>query len=300
MSLTAVILAAGKGTRMKSRLPKVLHHVHDRPMLMHVLDAVRGAGADRVIVVAGHGMEQVANILGDDVEIVVQKEQLGTAHALLQTKSLLRGVDGEVIVLCGDTPLIRPVTLTRLVEKHRENKASATLATVILDDPAGYGRVLRDTDGSVSGVVEHRDADLKVRQVQEVNAGLYCFDGTGLFAALEQIGSDNMQNEYYLPDIIGIYNRSGGKVIAQTVEDWEEMWGINDRKQLAAAAAVLKNRILDSLMLNGVTIVDPPSTFIEGGVTIGQDTVIEPFTLIKGESKIGCECCIGPCTRLIE
>ncbi|HZK18984.1 MAG TPA: bifunctional UDP-N-acetylglucosamine diphosphorylase/glucosamine-1-phosphate N-acetyltransferase GlmU [Clostridia bacterium] len=300
MSLTAVILAAGKGTRMKSRLPKVMHPIHDKPMLVHVLDAARGAGVNRIIVVAGYGMEQVSAIVGDNVEIVVQEEQLGTAHALMQAEPLLKDTEGEVIVLCGDTPLIRPETLKRLVEIHRANDVPATLATMVLDSPTGYGRVLRGKDGGVQGIVEHRDATREEHGIKEVNAGLYCFNLKGLFRALKQVASDNVQGEYYLPDIIAIYNRTGRKVAALVVEDREEMLGVNDRKQLAVASAAIRNRILDELMLSGVTIVDPSSTFIEGCVSIGQDTVIHPFTFIRGNSKIGSECHIGPGSRLVS
>ncbi len=300
MSLTAVILAAGKGTRMKSRLPKVMHPVHDKPMLVHVLDAARGAGVKRIIVVAGYGMEQVSAILGDKAEIVVQEEQLGTAHALLQTEPLLKNAKGQVIVLCGDTPLIRPATLTSLVEMQRAGGVAATLATMVLDDPTGYGRVVRGENGGVSGIVEHRDATPEEQGIKEVNAGLYCFGLEGLFEALKRVASDNVQNEYYLPDIIGIYHRAGRRVAALTVEDHEEMLGVNDRKQLAKASAVIRNRILDGLMLEGVTIVDPASTFIEGCVSIGQDTVIHPFTFIEGNSTIGDECHIGPGSRLVS
>ena len=296
--MVAVILAAGKGTRMKSSLPKVLHGVGGKPMLRHVMDAAQAAGATRSIVVVGFGGEQVAAAMGAGAEYVTQAEQLGTGHAVMQTKEILRGFEGTVLLLCGDTPLLTAVTLQSLCEAHRGSGAAATVLTAILANPSGYGRILRDADGGVTGIVEQKDATPEQLSIGEINTGNYCFEATALFGALDGLTCDNAQKEYYLTDVLSILAQAGQKVGAVQVADFEETLGINSRAQLAEAEAVLRRRKLVDLMESGVTVMDPASTFIDTGVSIGRDTIIYPFTWIEGDTVIGEECLIGPNTRI--
>ena len=296
--MVAVILAAGKGTRMKSSLPKVLHGVGGKPMLRHVMDAAQGAGAARSIVVVGFGGEQVAAAMGDGAEYVTQAEQLGTGHAVLQTKEILRGFEGTVLLLCGDTPLLTVATLQSLCEAHQSSGAAATVLTAILANPAGYGRILRDADGGVTGIVEQKDATPEQMEIGEINTGNYCFEAAALFGALDGLTCNNAQKEYYLTDVLAILARAGQKVGAVQVGDFEETLGINSRVQLAEAEAVLRRRKLVELMESGVTVMDPASTFIDTGVSIGRDTIIYPFTWIEGDTVIGEDCRIGPNTRI--
>ncbi len=292
-----VILAAGKGTRMKSALPKVLHKAGGKPMLQHVLDAAKKAGARRNIVVTGFGSEQVKEAMQGQAEFVEQKEQLGTGHAVLQTKGLLASDKGTVMVLCGDTPLLTGELLKTLVEEHEKVGAKATVLTAVLPDATGYGRVIRSADGSVEKIVEHKDATEAERAVREVNSGIYCFDIQSLFEALSRVTNDNVQGEYYLPDVLGILKQQGEKVWAVAAEDYEATFGINSRQQLAGAEKVLRRRKNEQLMAEGVTLMDPDSTFIDEDVEIGRDTVIYPFTWIEGKSKIGSNCVLGPNSR---
>ncbi|MCL6635566.1 MAG: bifunctional UDP-N-acetylglucosamine diphosphorylase/glucosamine-1-phosphate N-acetyltransferase GlmU [Peptococcaceae bacterium] len=298
MSLAAVVLAAGKGTRMKSRLPKVLHQLCGRPMISHVLDAVRGAGAGRIVVVVGHGADQVSRVIGEGASIALQAEQLGTGHALLQAGPFLDHFKGSVLVVCGDTPLITSSTLAGLAAEHVSSGAAATVLTAIVDEPHGYGRVIRDGEGRVIRIVEEKDAGPEEKLVREINTGIYCFAANGLFEALAGLRPANAQGEYYLTDIIGRYVEKGLPVRAATAGDPEEVSGINDRVQLARAERLMREAILEDLMRSGVTVVDPASTFIDRRVKIAPDTVIYPFTIIEGDSIIGEGCVIGPGTRL--
>lgn len=298
--MVAVILAAGKGTRMKSSLPKVLHSVGGKPMLRHVMEAARGAGAARTVVVVGFGGEQVAEAMGQGAEYVTQAEQLGTGHAVMQTKDCLRGFNGTLLLLCGDTPLLTSATLRELCRIHSETAAAATVLTAVLQDPSGYGRILRGADGGVCGIVEQKDATAEQRAIREINTGIYCFEAEPLFKALDGLTCENVQREYYLTDVLAILARSGHKVGAVEGAGFEETLGINSRVQLADAEAVLRRRKLQELMENGVTVMDPSSTFIDASVSIGQDTVIYPFTWIEGETVIGGNCRIGPNTRISD
>ena len=300
MKLAAVVLAAGKGTRMKSKIPKVLHSVCGLPMIHHVLQAVGKTGMEKTVVVVGYQGDEVARELGSDVEVAVQKEQLGTAHALLSTEPLLNGFSGHILVLCGDTPLITPQTLTDLVAFHVDSLSAATVLTAKMEDPTGYGRVIRDKYDRVAKIVEQKDASSAELVVQEVNTGIYCFKADFLFEALSGISSDNAQGEYYLTDIIQLYVSQGRLVGAMTVVDVTEIQGINDRIHLAKAESALRRRVLDKLMMDGVTVIDTASTFIDQTVEIGADTVIYPFTYIEGKSVIGSDCVIGPQTRLLD
>lgn len=297
-NLAAVILAAGKGTRMKSVLPKVLHEVGGKPMVQHVLDAAKEAGAEKSVVVIGFGAESVAESLKEQAEFAIQAEQLGTGHAVMQVRKKLAGFAGTVMVLCGDTPLLTGGTLHSLFAAHSKTKAAATVLTAVMPDPSGYGRVIRDAKGNVLKIVEQKDAKPAELAVQEVNTGIYCFEKEVLFEALDHIGCENQQGEYYLTDVIGILVNGGSKVWAVEAEDREETLGVNSRLQLAQAEKVLRIRKLEALMAEGVTIMDPDSTFIDAGVSIASDTVIYPFTWLEGSTKIGHGCRIGPNTRI--
>ncbi|MEG6521286.1 bifunctional UDP-N-acetylglucosamine diphosphorylase/glucosamine-1-phosphate N-acetyltransferase GlmU [Desulfotomaculum sp. 1211_IL3151] len=294
MEPAAVILAAGKGTRMKSNLPKVIHPLCGRPMLGHVLSSVAEAGVTKTVVVVGFGSDQVADFVGNEAKVVIQNEQLGTAHALLQAEQELREYPGNLLVVCGDTPLLRGETLAKLAQEHSESGAAATLLTTEMANPTGYGRVLRTETGDVSRIVEQKDASPEELTVKEINTGVYCFKVPGLFSALKEISPANAQGEFYLTDIVQIFIKKGLKVKAVTLEDAQEVQGINDRIQLAQAEAVMRQRILEGLMVQGVTIMDPGNTYVELGVKVGADTVILPFTFLRGDTEIGNHCVIGP------
>lgn len=298
-SLTAAIMAAGKSTRMKSRLPKPLHPLCGKPLLSYILDACKQAGAARTIVVVGHQAERVQEAFSGRCEFVLQGEQLGTGHAVMLTSSLLGGYDGNLLVLPGDTPLIDGDTLRKLAAHHRQTGAEATLLSAILPHDAGmYGRVLRDETGRVMGVVEAKDATPEQLAVREINTSIYCFKAPVLFHALNQIRPDNAQGEYYLTDVIGLLTREGMRVEAVVAEDWQVTLGVNTRVELADVSARLRWRILERLMLSGVTIVDPTNTYIDADVRIGQDTTIYPNTYLLGNTVIGEECQIGPMARI--
>lgn len=297
-SLVAVILAAGKGTRMKSALPKVLHRLGGKPMIRFVLNAAETAGAKRRIVVAGFKADMVEAELANDAEIVLQHEQLGTGHAVMQTKRALDNFEGTVMVLCGDTPLLTAATLKNLYAQHKAAAAQATVLTAIMTDPTGYGRVIRDADGNVIKIVEQKDASPSELVVNEINTGIYCFEKKNLFDALAEVDCKNKQGEYYLTDVIEKIKQKGGKVGACAAGDWHETLGVNSRIQLSQAEKILRLRKLEELMDNGVTIMDPDSTFIDQEVTVGQDTVLYPFTWLEGTSHIGANCEIGPNCRL--
>lgn len=294
----AVVLAAGKGTRMKSKLPKVLHKVCGKPMVEHVLEATSGAGIEENIVVVGFGAEKVEELLGQKAKFVYQKEQLGTGHAVLQAKDVLADYAGKLLVVCGDTPLLTSETLNQLLVKHERKGAAATILTAFLDNPTGYGRIIRNAGGSVLKIVEEKDADPEEKEVREVNTGTYCFDSKSLFAALEEISPNNAQGEYYLTDVIALFVKQGLRVDGVHVDDVLETMGINSRKHLAEAEFLMNQRTLDRLMDEGVTIIDPRTTMIQRGVSIGKDTVIQPFTIIEGDTIIGEDCVIGPGTRI--
>ena len=295
--LVTVILAAGKGTRMKSKLPKVLHKAGGKTMLQHVIDAAKAAGAKRNIVVTGFGGEMVREAIGDQAEFVTQTEQLGTGHAVLQTKDLLKDETGTVMVLCGDTPLLTGALLKKLYDEHVAAEAKATVLTAIMPDATGYGRIIRSADGSVEKIVEHKDATAEEREVREVNSGIYCFAAKDLFEALSHVTNDNAQGEYYLPDVLEILKKKGEKIWAVAADDYEDTLGINSRLQLAGAEKILRRRKNEELMSEGVTIMDPATTYIDDDVKVGRDTVIYPMTWLEHGTVIGEECEIGPNVR---
>ncbi|GAV15957.1 bifunctional UDP-N-acetylglucosamine diphosphorylase/glucosamine-1-phosphate N-acetyltransferase GlmU [Paenibacillus sp. chi10] len=300
MKRMAIVLAAGQGKRMKSKLYKVLHPVCGKPMVGHVLDAVESVDCERTVVIVGHGAEAVQQFLGNRAEYALQAEQLGTGHAVKQAKALLDGEEGTTLVICGDTPLVTPETLAQLMELHNRAQASATILTAELNDPTGYGRVIRAEDGSVLKIVEQKDCTTEEQLVKEINTGTYCFDNVKLFAALEQIRNDNAQQEYYLTDVIGIMKAQGDTVQAYCTPDNSEAIGVNDRLVLSEAERFMRERINKRHMLNGVTIIDPANTYIESGVVIGADTIIEPGTSLRGNTTVGGECVIGPNSEIVD
>lgn len=295
--LRAVILAAGKGTRMRSKLPKVLHKVGGKPMLQHVLDAADAAGAAEKIVIVGHEAELVEAMVGEQGKIVLQAEQLGTGHAVMQTQDALADFKGTVMILCGDTPLLDGAELKKFYEAHVQSGAAATVLTAHMDNPFGYGRIVRDSEGNVQGIVEEKDADAQQKLIKEVNTGIYCLECPLMFEVLSTLTCDNAQGEYYLTDVLTKLNAAGRKVGGVVTEDSDMVMGINSRRQLAEAESVMRERILGKLMDAGVTIMDPASTFIESSVKIGRDTIIYPFTWLEGTTEIGEDCEIGPNVR---
>lgn len=287
--LTVVILAAGEGKRMRSRQPKVLHPLCGRPLLAYGLRTARVL-ADRIALVVGPDAERVRAAAGEGVTIVEQRERLGTGHAVLQARPACG--EGTILVLPGDTPLLSSETLERLVRHHRAVGAVATLLTAVVDRPQGYGRILRQ-GGRVKRIVEDRDATDDQKKITEINTSVYCFEAKRLWKALAEVKSDNDQGEYYLTDVVGILAKAGGRVEAVVAPDPAEALGINDRKQLAAVAAIQRRRILERLMESGVTILDPASTYIEDTVAIGPDTTVYPQVLLEGATAIGSECVIA-------
>ncbi|WP_164670621.1 bifunctional UDP-N-acetylglucosamine diphosphorylase/glucosamine-1-phosphate N-acetyltransferase GlmU [Virgibacillus doumboii] len=290
----AVILAAGQGTRMKSKLYKVLHPVLGRPMVQHVIDQLNPLHLDEMVTIVGHGAEKVTEHIGDQSKSVVQKEQLGTGHAVLQAEELLKDKDGTTIVVCGDTPLITSETYKKLFEHHEQVGAKATILTTKAPNPTGYGRVIRNEKNEVERIVEHKDATDEELLVNEINTGTYCFDNRALFEALQQVSNDNAQGEYYLPDVIEILRNQNEKVSASLTPDFEETLGVNDRVALAQAEMTMKKRINENHMRNGVTIIDPNNTYIDPEVVIEQDVLIQPGSIIKGSSTIKSDAVIGP------
>ncbi|MGM9561606.1 MAG: bifunctional UDP-N-acetylglucosamine diphosphorylase/glucosamine-1-phosphate N-acetyltransferase GlmU [Phascolarctobacterium sp.] len=296
-NLVAVILAAGKGTRMRSKYPKVLHKVGGKPMLQHVIDAATVAGCDEKVVIVGHEAELVEAMVGSQGKIALQAEQLGTGHAVMQTAEALKGFTGTALILCGDTPLLEGEELKKFCEAHKASGAAATVLTAIMDDPFGYGRIVRDEKGNVQAIVEQKDATEAQKAIKEINTGIYCMECPLMFDVLATLTNDNAQGEYYLTDVLEKLNQAGQKVGGVITEDSDMVMGINSRKQLSVAESVMRQRILDKLMDAGVTIMDPASTFIEGSVKIGRDTIIYPYTWLEGSTEIGEDCEIGPNAR---
>jgi bifunctional UDP-N-acetylglucosamine pyrophosphorylase/glucosamine-1-phosphate N-acetyltransferase len=287
--VTAIILAAGEGKRMRSRRPKVLHPLCGRPLIGYALRVARTV-ADRLIMVVSPNARDIATVAGADVTIVEQRERLGTGHAVQEARTACGG-DPTILVLPGDMPLLTSETFERLVAHHAASDAAVTLVTAQVADPQGYGRILRH-HGRVMRIVEERDATDDQKRIAEINTSVYCFDACRLWPALDQVKPDNDQGEYYLTDVIGIIARAGGRIEAVTVHDPTEALGVNDRRQLATAAAIQRRRILDRLMESGVTIIDPATTYIEDTVTIGPDTIVEPQVFIEGATVIGEECVV--------
>ena len=297
-----VILAAGKGTRMKSGLPKVLHRAGELPLIEHVLRTAGALEPASTVLIIGHhaGMVQGALAKRPGLQFATQQPQLGTGHALLQAEPALQGQRGTVVLLSGDVPLLRASTLERLVAVHTERKAAATVLTAVIDHPDGYGRIVRDADGGIRAIVEHKDATAEQRAIAEINSGIYAFDLAPLFGALREVGASNAQGEYYLPDLVSIYRARGLVVETVVTGDPEEILGVNSRKELAYVTSILKSRTNDALMESGVTIVDPASTFIGPDVTVGADTTIHPGVYLEGRTSIGSGCVIHSGVRVVD
>ena len=293
----AIVLAAGDGTRMLSQIPKVLHALYGKPLINHVIDAIRGAGIRRIIAVVGYRSTLVQKQLDPSVETVVQRRLKGTAHAVLRAQERLAAFSGDLFVLYGDTPLITPQTVQGLWETHRREQAACTLLTAVLKEPTGYGRVVREDTGRIIRIIEEADATPVEKAIEEINAGAYCFNARLLAQALAQV-RPAPSGEYYLTDVIGILVRQGHKVASASTRSVGEFLGINSRADLARVQTVMRTRILERFMLAGVTIVDPYTTYIYHGAKIGQDTVIFPNTVIEDHVEIGRGCQIGPFCRL--
>lgn len=292
MNKYAVVLAAGKGTRMKSSLYKVLHKVCGKAMVDHVVSTVETAAVEKIVAVVGHGADAVQDLLKDRCEYVLQEEQLGTGHAVKQAKSVLGDLEGVTVVICGDTPLITAETIAQAMAHHEQIGAKATILTAIAEDPTGYGRVVRDANGHVMKNVEHKDATPQEQLITEINTGTYIFDNRLLFEALELVTNDNAQGEYYLPDVLEILKNQGHVISAYTMPMRDSL-GVNDRVALAQAEKTMRQRINQTWMLNGVTLIDPDTTYIDADVKIGTDTIIEPGVYLKGHTIIGDNCFIG-------
>ena len=293
MKVTAVLLAAGQGTRMKSNLPKVLHRVAGKPLIWHALEAISQSTTEKPIVVVGHGADEVTQYLGDSAQTVLQEPQLGTGHAVMQAESLLKGKTDLVVVCYSDMPLLRGETLQKLVETQKTNKGPISMLTVVADDPRGFGRIIRKADGTVDAIVEEYVATADQLQIKELNVGGYCFDANWLRDALHRITKNPKKGEYYLTDTIELASKAGLPVQATVMDDVEETIGINTRVHLSDAEIAMRRRINQKHMLNGVTMIDPASTYIEIGVSIGRDTVIMPNTYLHGKTEIGEDNVIG-------
>lgn len=288
----AVILAAGQGTRMKSSQPKVLHEIAGQPLVAWPVGLARRLDCATIAVVVGHGSDAVRDRLdSDDLQFPVQAEQLGTGHALLSAEESLRGFSGTVLLLCGDVPLLQQETLQQLLDLHHTETAAVTVLTALVDDPYGYGRILRDGD-RVRAIVEEKDASATERTIREINSGIYAFEAPYVFDALRKVGRDNAQGEYYLTDIVAAACADGRIVCALQAGSIEEVQGINDRVQLAAAARVIRLRLNAELMRQGATLIDPEITYVDAGVQVGNDTIIHPNVALRGTTVIGNNCII--------
>lgn len=291
-----VILAAGQGTRMKSKVPKVLHKVLDKTMIDYVIEASKKAGAEEVCVIVGHQSAMVKAMIGGGVEFALQKEQLGTGHAVMQAKDFI-GNDGNVLVLCGDTPLIKSETIKELNELHTKEGNSATMISAIVENPNGYGRIVRENDSFVK-IVEQKDANEEQKKLKEVNTGVYIFKASELNSAFDKLTNNNAQGEYYLTDVLEILKNQNQKVGVMIADDENEFLGVNSKLQLSEASKIMKRRINERHMIDGVTIEDLDNTYIGADVEIEADTVILPGTILEGQTKIGSDCIIGPNTRI--
>lgn len=300
MDIKSVILAAGKGTRMKSQTPKVLHEIFGKTLVGYVLDNVKNITSENFVIV-GHHAEDVENFVKTNYEnakTVLQTPQLGTGHAVSMVCPMLKDYKGLVLILCGDTPLITEETLNKFIEFHKSENSDLTVMSTIFDDPTNYGRIIREADNTLKCIVEEKDATAEQKAVKEVNAGIYCIDWAKVQPAFSQLTSNNAQEEYYLTDIIEWGKKNNLSVNAYIMGNNEEIFGINSRLHLAEATKIMQKRINEKHMINGVTIVDPSTTYISADTEIGQDTIIFPATYIEGKNVIGKNCKIGPCAHL--
>lgn len=300
MSNYAIILAAGKGTRMKSDLPKVLHQVSGITMLEHVFRAVSAINPEKNVTIIGHKAELVREVLADVSQFALQTEQLGTGHAVMMAEEELAALEGQTLVIAGDTPLITGESLKNLIDFHVNHKNVATILTAKADDPFGYGRIIRNQNDEVVKIVEQKDASDFEQQVKEINTGTYVFDNKRLFEALKNINTNNAQGEYYLTDVISIFREAGEKVGAFVLRDFDESLGVNDRVALATAESVMRRRINHQHMINGVTFVNPEATYIDVDVEIGAEAVIEANVVLKGKTSIGDRTVLTNGTRVVD
>ncbi|MGZ4809989.1 MAG: bifunctional UDP-N-acetylglucosamine diphosphorylase/glucosamine-1-phosphate N-acetyltransferase GlmU [Thermoanaerobaculia bacterium] len=300
-NLEVIILAAGLGTRMKSATVKVLHRAAGRPILDYVLDLAAEVSDRPPVVVVGHQREAVSKTIGDRARYVVQEKQLGTGHAVLQAAPALEGAKGNrILILSGDVPLTRPVTLQKLIDQHEREGNALTLLTMKLDDPAMYGRIVRDRDGAVQKIVEAKDASPDEKKINEVNGGIYVFNSEDLFDNLRNLSTNNAQGEYYLTDLLAVLRKAGHRVGATIVDDPAEALGVNSRAELATVESIIQRRVVEKLMSNGVTFRNPSTVVIDSTVAIGADTVIYPFVTIEGMTQIGEGCVIDPGVHLVN
>ena len=298
MKLKTLILAAGKGTRMKSDLPKVIHKVNGIPMVKKILNELEKLGTEENILILGHKKEEILKELGE-IKYAVQEEQLGTGHAIMQAENLLKDYEGDVMILYGDTPLLRHETLKAMYEAHKKSGVATTILTSVYENPFGYGRIVKNGE-KVTAIVEEKEADEETKKIKEVNAGVYCCNAKELFAALKKVTNNNEKGEYYLTDIVGIQVGEGKTVASFVLEDNREILGVNSKVELAEASKILRERKNTSLMEEGVILIDPTSTYIEETVKIGKDTVIYPTVMLQGNTVIGENCEIIGCTRIID
>lgn len=300
MQRRAIVLAAGKGTRMKSKQYKVLHEVAGKPMIEHVIQNVKHSGVDEIVTIVGHGADKVKATLGDQTLYSYQEEQLGTAHAVKMAAPHLKDKTGTTIVVCGDTPLVTEATYKALLQHHEANQNQATVLTATAPNPFGYGRVVKDQSDQLIKIVEEKDATDEERAIDEISSGIFAFDNATLFSKLEEVKNDNAQGEYYLPDVLSLIIEEQGSVGSYHTEDFDEIMGINDRVMLSQANQALYQRINEYHMRNGVTIEDPATTYIGVDVVIGMDTVIEPGVRITGQTTIGEDTIIGQHSEIVD
>ncbi len=296
--LRSLILAAGKGTRMKSSVPKVLHEVCGGSIISYVLQVVKEVGSLKTYVVLGHKASAIEKNLGAEYGYVQQKKLLGTADAVRSAESKLRSYSGDLLILCGDTPLLTTKTIKAIVKKHRITRSACTFLTAVVHDPSGYGRIIRDDQGRVVAIREEKDAMGYEKEIAEINVGVYCFKSKELFKTLKSVKLNKKKKEFYLTDIIEIFVENNIKVETVETEDSSEGLGVNDKRDLAVAEKILRQRKLKQLMDDGITIVDPSTTYIDENVKIGAETVIKPFTVLEKDVKIGKKCIIGPFARM--
>ncbi len=298
----SIILAAGEGTRMKSNIPKVLHNVCGKPILSYIIDASKKANIDKNYVIVGHGGDKVKEKLGED-NIIFKNQPVGKDHPYGTGYAVMQAIDhiednSNVIILCGDTPLITDRTVKKLITYHKENQCDGTVLTAILDNPSGYGRIVRDKNNNLLKIVEDKDATDEEKAIREINSGIYCINGKLLKYALGKIDNKNAQGEYYITDVITILKEEGRKIGAYIIDDSKEIHGVNSRVQLAFCEKIMRSRINQRHMLEGVTIIDPENTYIEDGVSIGKDSIIYPGAIITGDTVIGENCVIGQNSRI--
>lgn len=299
--VAVIVLAAGLGTRMKSDMAKVLHPIVGRPLIVHVLKAAAGLNARKTVLVLGHQADRVAEAVKEfGAEVAIQARQLGTGHAVMQAEKALEGFAGDVVILSGDVPLIRKKTIAHLVSHHEKSGAALTMMTAMLDDPAGYGRVVNDASGRLLRVVEHKDATDEERAIKEINTGIYCIKASFLFSHLKTLGNSNAQGEYYLPDLISMAVEKGLGADTVAADEVEEVMGINNRLELAEAERLMRRRINEYWMREGVTFVAPDATYVDEGVMLGKDVVLSPGCILQGTTVIGDGSVIGPYSRIID